>query len=269
MPPGVNPPTPLLPTSTPTQELPTPTPALGIGSTIISEKDGMIMVYVPAGEFIMGSLDGESLYDERPQHTIYLNGFWIDKTEVTTAQYKRCMEVGACTVPRGLAPWDDCTIEVTGKLDHPINCVDWNQATAYCSWADRRLPTEAEWEKAARGIDGRVYPWGDVWNSGKLNSSDSALHSTTDVGSFPTGASPYGALDMVGNVWEWVADWYNDTYYATSPRENPQGPISGQFRVMRGGSWATGSYNIRTAIRLSNQPDFSVDEDGFRCARSP
>jgi formylglycine-generating enzyme required for sulfatase activity len=270
VPPGVNTPTPI-PTTAPTFVSPTDTPAptLNVGSIMISEKDGMEMVYVPPGEFIMGSPEGESLYDERPQHTIYLNGFWIDKTEVTTAQYKRCMEVGACTAPRGLAPWDDCNIDMAGKLDHPINCVDWNQATAYCSWADRRLPTEAEWEKAARGIEGRIYPWSDVWDSGKLNFSDSALHSTTDVGSFPTGASPYGALDVVGNVWEWVADWYNETYYTTSPRENPQGPVSGQFRVLRGGSWATDSYNIRTAIRLSNPPDFSVDEVGFRCAHSP
>lgn len=233
-----------------------------------SEKDGMQMVHVPAGEFIMGSLESEGWEDERPQHTVYLDSFLIDKTEVTTAQYDRCVQAGACSLPdtKGYA----CTYGAPNKQDHPINCVDWSQAEAYCSWVGRRLPTEAEWEKAARGTDGRIYPWGNQMPSAALANFDLKAEDTTPVGQYPSGASPYGALDMAGNVWEWVADWYDDQYYAQSTNEDPVGPSSGTYRVVRGGSWDDAAPDIRVAYRSGYEPTPSTgrhDDLGFRCAR--
>jgi len=259
--------TPVPPTDTPVP--PTPTPALRIGSTMISEIDGMEYVYVPAGEFLMGSTGADPLAyaEEKPQHTVYLDGYWIARIEVTAAQYGRCVEAGACPVPAGT--WDDCTYGVAGKGNHPINCVDWNDAAAYCRWAGCRLPTEAEWEKAARGEDGRIYPWGDQAPDATLANFGGNAGGTSAVGSYPAGVSPYGALDMAGNVWEWVADWYDDDYYAQSPRENPQGPASGQYRVLRGGSWGSNAQSVRAAVRGRLTPDFRVGGFGFRAARSP
>ncbi|MEI2691323.1 MAG: bifunctional serine/threonine-protein kinase/formylglycine-generating enzyme family protein [Anaerolineae bacterium] len=258
--------TPVPPTDTPIP--PTPTPALGIGSTMLSEQDGMELVYVPAGEFLMGSTDADPMADsdEKPQHTVYLDAFWSDKTEVTAAQYRRCVDAGACSAPD---TGGSCTYSADGRSDHPINCVDWNQAAAYCAWAGRRLPTEAEWEKAARGADGRIYPWGDQAPDAALANFDQNIGSTTAVGSYPAGASPYGALDMAGNVWEWAADWYDEATYTASPRENPTGPGTGSTRVLRGGSWGISASYVRAASRDGGTPDFRDDRVGFRCARSP
>jgi formylglycine-generating enzyme required for sulfatase activity/serine/threonine protein kinase len=261
----------------------TPTPVLGIGSTMISEIDGTVMVYVSAGEFLMGTRDdqvGED--DERPQHTVHLDSYWIDKTEVTSAQYRRCVEAGECSAPD---TGDNCTYSTDGRSDHPINCVDWDQAATYCTWVGRRLPTEAEWEKAARGVDGRIYPWGDAWDvqmTPRLNSSDKdhpgtpsfdavddGFATTAPVGSFPAGASPYGALDMAGNVWEWAADWYDKTTNTTAPRETPTGPGTGSLRVLRGGSWFDSAINVRAARSNGRTPGSRDDRVGFRCARSP
>lgn len=225
------------------------------------------MVYVPAGDFTMGSPEGEGHDDERPQHIVYLDAFYIDKTEVTAAQYERCVKADACSAAGSYS--DACSYGASGMSDHPINCVDWNQAVTYCGWAGRRLSTEAEWEKAARGTDGRVYPWGNTVDTSKLNSWEAGPESTTAVGSYPAGASPYGALDMAGNVWEWVTDWYDGSYYAQSPRDNPLGPASGQFRVLRGGSWTYGALNGRAAPRARSSPDYRGVDNGFRCARSP
>jgi formylglycine-generating enzyme required for sulfatase activity len=270
VPPGVDTPTPLLPTFTPTQEPPTPTPALEIGSTMVSEKDGMEMVYVPAGEFLMGSTGGEGRDDEHPQHAVYLDAYWIDKTEVTVAQYQHCVETGTCLPSRPDSNSRHCTIVDDAKSNHPINCVSWSQAAAYCGWVDRRLPTEAEWEKAARGVDGRLFPWGNQEPNSTLLNYDTNVDSiTTPVGQYPAGASPYGALDMAGNVHELVADWYDESYYRYSPRDNPQGPPNGEYSVLRGGSWVNASIYVRAAARLWSGRDNAYDGGGFRCADSP
>jgi serine/threonine-protein kinase len=297
--------TPIPPTDTP--ELPTPTPTLGIGSTMISEIDGMEYVYVPAGEFLMGSTDDDTMADgnEKPQHAVYLDGYWMARTEVTNAMFARFVdETGYQTdaeqggsgyaFDRTAGGWKDTpdadwrhprgpASDLAGLDDHPVVQVSWNDATAYCQWAGSRLPTEAEWEKAARGTDGRIYPWGNAAVAGDLlnfadanlamswadEAVDDGYQFTAPVGSYPAGASPYGALDMAGNVWEWVADWYDGGYYAQSPRENPTGPGSGSTRVLRGGSWFYPAYDVRAANRFLPPPDDRNDNVGFRCARSP
>lgn len=256
------------------------TPTRGISSVMVSEKDGMEMVLVPAGEFLMGSPEGHGDENERPEHTVYLDAYYIDKKEVTVAQYQRCVESGACSA---LLAVDPCTYGSADKADHPINCVPWNEADAYCSWVDRRMPTEAEWEKAARGKDGRIYPWGQSFDDSKVNHCDrdcaaewadvsvyDGFSETAPVGSYLAGASPYGALDMAGNVSEWVVDWLQSDYYARSPRKNPLGPASGEYRVVRGGSWIDASDSVRVAFRVGGNPDFPLWFNiGFRCARSP
>ncbi|NPV87581.1 MAG: SUMF1/EgtB/PvdO family nonheme iron enzyme [Anaerolineae bacterium] len=256
-------------TATPTMT-PTPTATLGVGATMISEKDGMELVYVPAGEFEMGSQEGD--YDERPVHTVYLDAYWIDRTEVTNAMYAKCVQDGACDEPgsRGSATRSDYYGN-SSYADYPVINVDWHMADAYCRWAGRRLPSEAEWEKAARGTDGREYPWGDGAPSCGLANYDAGNYcvgDTSAVGSYPEGASPYGALDMAGNVWEWVADWYDANYYANSPRENPKGASSGEYRVVRGGSWYYVVISVRAANRGRSVPSVTNDtsDGGFRCA---
>jgi eukaryotic-like serine/threonine-protein kinase len=245
---------------------PTPEPALGIGSTTVSERDGMTLVYVPAGEFLMGSTDAdtETASDEKPQHAVTLEAFWIDRTEVTADQYRACVTSGKCGEPRCAG---------AGKGNHPVVCVSWQDAANYCAWAGRRLPTEAEWEMAARGADGRKYPWGNASpGCAKANyrgEEGGCVGGTAAVGSYPAGASPYGALDMAGNVWEWVNDRYDANYYAVSPGSNPQGPATGTSRVLRGGAWYYGSNNLRAAGRHYHVPTYQHFGIGFRCAAAP
>jgi eukaryotic-like serine/threonine-protein kinase len=267
----------------------------------------MVMVYVPAGEFLMGSspADTEANDNEKPQHRVYLDTFWIDRTEVTNAMFARFVtETGHKTDAENFGQsyvfnvtikgWEQTKgadwqhprgpgSDIKGLEQHPVVQVSWDDAVAYCRWAGQRLPTEAEWEKAARGTDGRKYPWGAEGVAGNLlnfadrnldvswadKSVDDGYQFTAPVDTYPAGTSPYRALDMAGNVWEWVADRYNEKYYANSPAENPQGPDSGDLRVPRGGSWTDPLRNVRAAVRYGRAPDDRLDAVGFRCARSP
>ena len=230
--------------------------------------DGADMAYVPAGEFVMGSPDGEGHADEHPQHGVHLDAFWIDRYEVSNDQYRQCVEASACDAPTSCT-WGEPTYGDTGKADHPVVCVSWHDAEAYCQWADARLPTEAEWEKAARGTDGRRYPWGDEWDVGRCNASQAYKGGATPVGSYsPGGDSPYGCADMAGNAWEWVADWYDEDYYNRSPDRNPRGPDSGGYRVVRGGSWSDIQIRARSARRAELAPDLTSSDFGFRCSVS-
>jgi formylglycine-generating enzyme required for sulfatase activity len=202
--------------------------------------------------------------DESPVRKVYLDGFWIYKHPVTVAQYHNfCGATGRAMPPSPGWGWLD---------DHPMVNVTWHDAKAYCAWAGARLPTEAEWEKAARGTDGPIYPWGETWNPALLHSSKRDLadaRRTAPAGSLPAGAGPYGCLDMVGNVWEWCADWYSDGYYAHAPSKNPTGPERGTMRVLRGGAW--GNFNrdyLTTTKRAGFTPDTWFNGAGFRCAMS-
>jgi len=253
---------------------PTPTPTPGIGSTWVRLADGMVMVYVPEGNFSMGSDNGR--IDERPVHTVYLDAYWIDRTEVTNAMYAQCVQAGACKSPSSTSSNRSHSYYDNGQYaDYPVFGVDWNDASAYCKWEGARLPSEAEWEKAARGTDGRTYPWGNSSPTCTLASLPSlgygtspCVMNTTAVGSYPDGKSPYGALDMAGSVWEWVNDWYSGTYYSQSPGSNPTGPASGDYRVLRGVSWDNNVENVRSAYRYRVDPTDSDNLFGFRCSRS-
>ncbi len=216
------------------------------------------MIEIPAGEFIMGSEDGED--DEKPAHAVYLDAFKIDKYEVTNVQYQACVTAEACQAQQSS---DDGT---TNDY-YPVTDVTWEQASAYCAWVGKRLPTEAEWEKAARGTDERMYPWGNDINC------EQAYYISCDghlaiVGSYPAGASPYGVMDMAGNAMEWVADWYDDDYYAYAPARNPMGPANGGYKVVRSGLWSH-SYNnsARAANREAYAPTTSNGRIGFRCVQ--
>ena len=270
---------------------PATTPTLGIGSTTVSEKDGMVMVYVPAGEFVMGSSDNDLnnvlaecqkinidcqldwFLDEQPQHTVHLDAFWIDQTEVTNAMYEKCVQAGSCNQPTKTLYFSD-----PNYANHPVAWVTWIYADAYCAWADRRLPSEAEWEKAA-GWDEKnqkknVYPWGNESDCQFANIG-ACVSGFTAVGSYENGQSPYGAYDMAGNVVEWVADWYDSGYYAISPYSNPLGPSSGSARVARGSRRDANPYDARISKRSHPiDPNGSTDSSvvsyvslGFRCAQ--
>ncbi len=255
-----------LPTLEPT-ETSIPVRTLGIGSAITSEKDGMILVYVPEGEFTMGS----DLYsNEQPVHQVDLDAFWIDQTEATNAMYAKCVAANRCDPPNATKSYTHPSYYGNSEFDnYPVIYVSWNDALTYCTWADRRLPTEAEWEKAARGMDARTYPWGEGISCDKANYQSSCVGDTTAVNSYESGKSIYGAYDMVGNVWEWVNDWYSETYYQSSPLSNPFGPNSGQKRVLRGGPWYYDYLTARSSYRYWVTPANSGFLMGFRCVRSP
>jgi formylglycine-generating enzyme required for sulfatase activity len=224
------------------------------------------MVLVPAGEFTMGSLQGN--LDERPQKRVYLDAFHIDRFETTVGRYGKYL---VATGDEG-APefWKDVDLNQDGE--YPVVGVDWDQANRYCKWAGKRLPTEAEWEKAARGTDGRTYPWGSTGqptqfaNLGK-GGTFGYSKSLAKVGSYEGGKSPYDAYDMIGNVWEWVADWYDPKYYQAIPEKNPKGPEKGEARVIRGGSWARTPLVSRVSARNRAAPSSQTTSLGFRCAK--
>jgi formylglycine-generating enzyme required for sulfatase activity len=244
-----------------------PTPRLP-QVTKISTLDGMEMVYIPAGEFPMGAddTDPEAGVVEKPQHWLYLSPYWIDLTEVTNAMYQQCVKAGDCQPPEKVgSKTRPAYYNEPQYQNYPVVFVSWEDASAYCGWAGRRLPSEAEWEKAARGIDGWLYPWGNVPPDYRKANFNNLAGDTTRVGAYPAGASPFGVLDMAGNVAEWVADWYGDGYYAASPYKNPTGPNSGEFRILRGGSWFNTANALRTTFRLWNYPVLRSETVGFRC----
>lgn len=262
------------------------------------------MVVIPAGEFLMGSPDdGVSFDDERPQRLIYVASFSIDRFEVTNAQYKQFVDGTGYPPPSHLTPqfnlWRQAA-PLPGSEQHPVVNITWHDAVAYCRWQQKRLPTEAEWEKAARGTDGRRYPWGMDWEVFSSNSAsywagrtiefkdgaawkafwvagDGARVShehglngevlTLPIGAFPQGASPYGALDMTGNAAEWVQDWYEPYSYLNAPLSDPQGPQGQLLKVVRGGSWLKPARNIRVTDRDYALPTDRATGIGFRCAK--
>ncbi|MCB0167062.1 MAG: SUMF1/EgtB/PvdO family nonheme iron enzyme [Anaerolineae bacterium] len=261
-------PIPDLPTATSIPPTPTPQPAPTSRPETITDANDSPMVLIPAGPFEMGSEDGAD--DEKPVHTVTLDDYYIDRYEVTNAQYAACVDDSLCELPSNTASYTrDSYYNNSEFSDYPVIYVGWNQATTYCEWRGARLPTEAEWEKAARGTDGRTYPWGEQTPNEQLLNFLSNVGDTTLVGSYPDGVSPYGVHDMAGNVWEWVADWYGGDYYSSSPETNPIGPTSGSSRVVRGGGWYNSGHNVRAAIRHRNDPPESSNFIGFRCARSP
>jgi formylglycine-generating enzyme required for sulfatase activity len=273
-------------------------PGMKIGDVCVNPKDGAEMVWVPAGEFLMGSSDEElallmplgpgatrsdkravektlreKFGHEKPQRKVFLDGYWIYKYEVTVGQYRKFCAATKAEMPS--AP------EWGWKNDHPMVMVNWQDAVDYSTWAGVSLPTEAQWEKAARGTDGRIAPWGDLWNPSLCaNSVKTKLSGPQPVGSYPFGASPYGAMDMLGNVWEWCADWYGPKYYGKAPLKNPTGPPKEEMlkeysspssggRVHRGGAWFVDyKYVFRCATRSHYDPTIRDGGRGFRCART-
>jgi serine/threonine-protein kinase len=236
-------------------------------------------VFVPAGPFLMGAADDDidSTPNERPIHTVVLLAYWIDRTEVTNVAYRRCVEAGTCQPPERASWFND-----PDMTENPVVWISWSDAAAYCHWVDGRLPSEAEWEKAARGVDGRRFPWGASLPEGdRLNFADANLDEpwaergvddgyeySASVGSYPSVASPFGALDMAGNVWEWVADWYDERYYLAQPSTDPHGPDASptNTRGVRGGSFLSTRRNVRAAFRFGYSPNTVAADLGFRCA---
>ena len=256
-----------------TEVLPTPTatpiPASATPAPVhITDAQGVDMLLVPAGKFIMGSNSGN--LDERPMQEVELAAFYMDLYEVTNAAYQACVDAGTCTGPalEALGPFLTSYYDDPQHRDYPVVYVNWFQARSYCSWRGAKLPTEAQWEKAARGTDGPVYPWGPYIDCDRANYGY-CMQGTSAVGSYTEGASPYGLQDMAGNVWEWTADWYSDAYYQTSPfPSNPTGPATGIFRVLRGGSFADDDTSKRYSLRNKDLPENFNWNIGFRCARA-
>jgi formylglycine-generating enzyme required for sulfatase activity len=249
--------------------------------------DGIIMVYIPAGEFIMGS---NYYNNQKPLHTVYLDGYWMGKYEMTVKQFGIFIEdEGYITIAEKQGwsitnmtgeKWEREKI-ITWKNpgfkqddNHPVVCISWDEAVKYCKWLSNKrglsfkLPTEAQWEKAVRGTDGRKYPWGEQEPNDKLANFLNNIGKTTPVGSYPDGASPFGLLDMAGNVWEWCSDWYRIDYYKESSSKNPTGPDSGSKRVQRSGSWNYDTGYLRCAFRGKGTPDYPFNYVGFRLCKN-
>ena len=248
---------------------------IGISSTMVSDSDGMTLLYIPAGEFTMGSENGE--LDEKPTHKVYLDAYRIDQTEVTNRMYAKCVQAARCNLPTSVkSNLQDSYYDNPDFENHPVIYVSWNDANSYCSWAGRRLPTEAEWEKAARGgVEGKAYPWGNELPACKKGAENGANFAGNEgcnsrdpeiVKNFAPNS--YGVYDMAGNVWEWTADWYGGTYYQEAPYSNPSGADSGIFRIIRGGSWNFSSSYLRSSFRGRDDPTITAHDVGFRCAQN-
>jgi formylglycine-generating enzyme required for sulfatase activity len=268
-------------------------PLLEFGSTMVNPVDGALMVYVPEGEFLMGTKNGWRTNDveiEGPEHTVYVDAFWIYQYPVTNEQFADFFDATGHQTTAEEVGWgygfDEIIVRKDGAYwgapegpgssvadrgDHPVVQVSWFDADAFCQWAGGRLATEAEWEKAARGTDGRTYPWGNQDPNASLANYLvwEGEGGTSPVGSHPSGASPFGALDMAGNVREWVADWYEDDYYSRSPYENPIGPTSGTYKGIRGSSWNMARGWLPVTTRTLLNPEEMTNELGFRCVHSP
>jgi formylglycine-generating enzyme required for sulfatase activity len=261
----------------------TPESAPTLETMKISLKDGMTQLLVPAGLVKMGGMDILMENDELPAHDVTLDAFWIDQVEVTNGMYGLCVKADVCRPPVKVNSDNrDDYFENPEFRDYPVVYVSWYDANAYCEWAGRRLPTEAEWERAARSDDMRDYPWGNEPPNAENSNSNNIVGDTSRVGSYAIGASPFGALDMGGNVWEWVADYYQPKYYKESPSVNPPGPEDGglnHLRVIRGGSFQDNLFDLRTSNRgyeVGPNPTKLPNEDayygrssvkiGFRCA---
>ncbi len=254
------------------------------GQESTSSVDGMPAIYVPAGSFRMGGMDADAQSDEKPDHTVTMNAFWLDKLEVTNGMYALCVQAGACEPPQTFKSQTRPSYFNNSEFnDFPVVYVTWLQADTYCKWANRRLPTEAEWEYAARGSDFRTYPWGDDRADSSRGNFNYFVGDTARVGSYPAGASPFGVLDMAGNVSEWVSDFYDAKYYSQGANTNPTGsaPRANYYnRVIRGGNFQDVFKDVRLAhrasVRASNPQAsdiYSADylgefspKIGFRCA---
>lgn len=250
--------------------------SLPVSNSEIREQDGMTVFFVPASDFNMGGSDLDQHADgnELPTHLVYLDGYWIDETEVTNRQYNICVEAGIC------APSKYSGNELYNGEDYPVVGVAWQDALDYCTWAGGRLATEAEWEYAAKGKEGLIYPWGNEYDGNILNACDvncseswadpdidDGYQNSAPVGSYPEGASWVGALDMAGNVWEWVEDWCGE--YEEGYLDNPAGPNDGYCKIIRGGAWASPPAGLRTTYRIINtseiNPGIRHPNIGFRC----
>jgi eukaryotic-like serine/threonine-protein kinase len=280
--------TPTVPTNTvATATLETKTPIVIVTDTpeFKINIDSAELVFVPSGEFTMGmepDPDPNKFWGaEAPSHRVSLESYYIYRTEVTNAMYQACVAAKACPKPEANnSRTRENYFENPEYSNYPVILISWVGAVSYCQWAEARLPTEAEWEKAARGGDERYFPWGNGPVAGDLAnfcdqgcpaslkefSLDDGYQDTAPVGNYPAGVSPYGALDMAGNVWEWVSDYFSEGYYQVSAFENPLGPGSGSRRVVRGGSWFNPGGGIRTVARASQRPNTALDTVGFRCA---
>ena len=231
--------------------------------TEIIGKDGAPMVLIPVGEFTMGSDKGDD--DEEPVHKVFIDGFYLDKFEVTNGRFAKFVEAIQSEPPWGFADKETPVL----RQDQPVRWVNWMEAMGYCLWAGKRLPTEAEWEKAARGSDGRAYPWGNDPPTpahavfGLKEGSDTV----SPIGNRDKGKSPFGVHDLAGNLYEWTTDWYDEQFYSKNPAINPRGPAEGTAKVQRGGSYVNGAYRLRSSFRTKGDPTEHDPNVGFRCAQ--